>query len=45
MELDWRDLSSTIVKADEYDFWAEVNQSMVGHTGLRESTELIELGD
>ncbi|GIK05064.1 hypothetical protein Aspvir_009163 [Aspergillus viridinutans] len=34
LDLDWRDLISTILDVDEYDFWAEVNQSMVDYTGI-----------
>ena len=34
LDLEWRNLTSTIVEADEYNFWAEVNQSMVDYTGL-----------
>jgi aminoglycoside phosphotransferase len=34
LDLDWRDLTSTILDVDEYDFWAEVNQSMVDYTGI-----------
>ena len=34
LDLDWRGLTSTIFEVDEYDFWAEVNQSMVDYTGF-----------
>lgn len=34
LDLEWRDLISTTVEADEYDFWAEVNQSMVDYAGF-----------
>lgn len=34
LDLDWRDLISTVLEDDEYDFWAEVNQSMVDYTGI-----------
>lgn len=32
--IDWRELISSIGEAEEYEFWAEVNQSMVEYTGL-----------
>lgn len=31
---EWRDLISTTLDADEYEFWAKVNQSMVDYTGV-----------
>lgn len=34
LDLEWRDLVSTIAKADEYDFWTEVNQSTLDYTGF-----------
>jgi aminoglycoside phosphotransferase len=34
IDLEWRDLISTILDVDEYEFWAEVNQSMVDYTGV-----------
>lgn len=34
LDLDWRDLVSTILEVDEYEFWAEINQSMVDYTGI-----------
>lgn len=34
LDLEWRDLTSTILEVDEYELWAEVNQSMVDCTGI-----------
>ncbi|KAG2000942.1 hypothetical protein GB937_010668 [Aspergillus fischeri] len=34
LDLDWRELISTMLDGDEYEFWAEVNQSMVDYTGI-----------
>jgi aminoglycoside phosphotransferase len=34
LDLEWRDLTSTILDVDECEFWAEVNQSMVDYTGI-----------
>jgi aminoglycoside phosphotransferase len=34
IDLEWRDRISTILDVDEYEFWAEVNQSMVEYTGI-----------
>jgi aminoglycoside phosphotransferase len=34
LDLEWRGLISTILEVDEYEFWAEVNQSMVDYTGV-----------
>ncbi|KAI9375790.1 kinase-like protein [Aspergillus egyptiacus] len=34
LDLDWRDLVSGILEVDEYDLWADVNQSMVDYTGI-----------
>lgn len=34
LDLDWRDLISTIFDVGDYDFWAEVNQSMADYTGI-----------
>ncbi|PLN79452.1 protein kinase-like protein [Aspergillus taichungensis] len=34
LDLEWRRLTSTLVGVDEYEFWAEVNQSMLDYTGI-----------
>ncbi|KAH8428510.1 uncharacterized protein LDX57_006209 [Aspergillus melleus] len=34
IDLEWKDLISTILDVDEYGFWAEVNQSMLDYTGI-----------
>lgn len=34
LDPEWRDLIPTILDDDEYEFWAEVNQSMVTYTGI-----------
>jgi aminoglycoside phosphotransferase (APT) family kinase protein len=34
LDLVWRDLSSTVLQADEYEFWAGVNYSMMEYTGF-----------
>ncbi|KAJ5818170.1 kinase-like protein [Penicillium riverlandense] len=34
LDPEWRDLISTILETDEYEFWAEVNQSMLDYTGI-----------
>ena len=33
-DFEWRDLISNLLETDEYEFWAEVNQSMIDYTGL-----------
>ena len=34
LDLEWRELISTILETEEYELWAEVNQSMVDYTGI-----------
>ncbi|KAJ9192301.1 hypothetical protein DTO164E3_8440 [Paecilomyces variotii] len=33
-EPSWRELSSSILASDEYEFWADVNNSMTDYTGI-----------
>lgn len=34
LDPEWRDLVSSMLEVDEYEFWAGVNQSMVDYTGI-----------